>query len=206
MPLMNAPKMTSYARNAVRPETDVVLSFQVNKVALNAAGSSCGIRYTPNGAYDVDPVLGSTSTPGFLEWTALYTYYRVIKVSYQFDIANNELVPVRAYVGFTVTDPGTTGNSQFPGNPLFKSKLLAGKGGLDVCRLKDTKTVASVVGTSGVETEDNFRGTATSNPTDLIYLFAGGNSIGGAFLGSGISVAGSVRMYIRFFDPKILFN
>lgn len=205
MPLMNSPAMTSYARNAVRPETDVVLSFQVNKVITNAAGSTCSARYTPNGAYDVDPVLGSTSTPGFVEWTGLYNYYRVVKVQYELDVANNESIPVRAYTGFTNSDPGTVGSSFLPGNPLYKSKLLAAKGGIDVHRFRDGKTVSTVVGTTGVETEDNFRGTATTNPTDLIYLEIAGNTVSGAFLGAGITVSGVVRMFIRFYDPKILF-
>lgn len=205
MPLMNSPAMTSYARNAVRPETDVVLAFQVNKIALNAGASTCSIRYTPNGAYDVDPTLGSTATPGFTEWMALYTYYRVVKVSYELDIANNEAIPVRAYVGFTVTDPGTTGSTYMPGNPLYKSKLLAGKGGIDVHRFRDTKTVSTVIGSKGVEMEDNYRGTSASNPTDLIYLEAAGNTVSGAFLAAGLTVSGNVRMFIRFYDPKILF-
>jgi len=203
--MMNSPAMPSYARNAVRPETDVVLAFQVNKIALNAAATTCSVRYIPNGAYDVDPVLGSTATPGFTEWMALYSYYRVVKVSYQLDIANNEAVPVRAYCGFTNTDPGTVGSTFLPGNPLYKSKLLAGKGGIDVHRFQDTKTVSTVIGTRGVEVEDNYRGTATSNPVDLIYLEVAGNTVSGAFLGAGITVSGSVRMFIRFYDPKILF-
>lgn len=205
MPLMNQPTMTSYARNAVRAETDVVLAFQVNRVALNAGGTTCSIRYTPNGTYDVDPVLGSTSTPGFTEWMALYNYYRVIKVQYELDIANNESVPVRAYVGFTNSDPGTVGSTFLPGNPLYKSKLLAGKGGIDVHRFRDVKTVSTVVGTTGVETEDNYRGTVATNPVDLIYLEAAGNTINGGFLAAGLTVSGSVRMFIRFYDPKILF-
>lgn len=198
--------MSSYGQNAVRPETDVCLSFQVSKTAINAAASTCGIRLTPNGAFDVDPILGSTNTPGFSEYAALYNYYRVVKVEYDLEICNLETFPVRAYTFFANTDPGTVGNFQFPGGPYCKSHLLAGKTGTDLQHFKDSKLVATVVGTSAVEKEDNFRAAVTANPVDLIWLGIAGNSVAGAFLPNGIAIAGQVRMYTRFYDAKVLFN
>jgi hypothetical protein len=184
---------------------DKVLCFQVNKVVTNPAGLAAMVRFTPNGAYDVDPVLGSTSTPGFAEWSNFYNYYRVIKVSYKVEVANTENFPVRVYSILMNTDPGTVGNSQFAGNPLSRSHLLSVARGLDRATLSDTRQVAEVVGTRGVETEDNYRAQTNANPLDLIWLGFGAFNPGTAFLASGVVVVGSIKMFIRFYDPKPLF-
>jgi hypothetical protein len=211
IPLTSVPRMRTDARRILPPEMDIVLAYQPNKTALNAGASTCGIRFYANGAYDVDPVLGSTTMPGFTTFigtsttTGLYNYYRVIRTGYNISICNNESFPVRVYTGFTNTDPGTVGNIQLPGNPMFKNALLSAKGGNDRVTFKDSKTIATIVGSSGVETEDNFRGVYNANPVDLTYLFVGGNSVAGAFLPNGISIAGSITMTIRFYDSKVEF-
>lgn len=180
-PLMKSVSTTSGQRPVIPPEMDVMLSFQVNKTITNAAGTTAMVRYTVNGAYDVDPVLGSTSTPGFAEWATLYTYYRVVKSGYKIEICNNEAFPVRVYSLFQNTDPGTVGNLQFPGNPLAKSFLLSAKGGQDRTVLRDTQQTAVITGARGVEFEDNYRAAVTANPVDLTWMGIGGNSIGIAF-------------------------
>jgi len=164
------------------------------------------VRFTPNGAYDVDPILGSTNTPGFAEMAILYSYYRVIKVGYRLEICNNETFPVRVYSVLQNTDPGTVGNLQFPGNPMAKSFLLSAKGGMDRTVLSDTKQVATVAGARGVEFEDNYRAVVTANPLDLIYLGIGGNSIGIAFLPNGVTTTGTIKMWVRFYGSKALFT
>jgi hypothetical protein len=51
-----------------------VESFQITEGAANAGA----FRYLRlNSAYDVDTTLGSTSTPGFAEWAAFFSNYRV---------------------------------------------------------------------------------------------------------------------------------
>jgi hypothetical protein len=212
IPLTKVPRTPNAGRRILPPEMDIKLAYQPNKTAINAAASTCGIRFYANGAYDVDPVLGSTTMPGFTTFigtsstTGLYNYYRVIRTSYDLTICNNEAFPVRVYTGYTNTDPGTTGNLQLPGNPMFKSALISAKGGNDRVRFRDTKNIATILGSSGVETEDNFRGTYTANPVDLVYLFVGGNSVAGAFLPNGLSIAGSLTMTIRFYDSKVEFQ
>jgi len=204
--MMKQVSTVSGRRPIIPPETDVLLSFQVNKLITNAAGTTAMVRFQPNAAYDVDPILGSTNTPGFAEWATLYAYYRVVKVGYKIEICNNEAFPVRSYALFQNTDPGTVGNLQFPGNPMAKSYLLSAKGGMDRTTLTDTKQVATIVGARGVETEDNYRAAVTGNPLDLIYLGIGGNSIGISFLPNGITCSGVIKMWVRFYDPKSLFQ
>lgn len=192
-------------QNIIPSEHDAVLAFQVYKLVTNAAAVTCQTRFQINGAYDVDPVLGSTNTPGFAEWASLYTYYRVVAASYDLEIVNNEAFPVRAYSVFTNTDPGTVGNNQYPGNPLAKSHLLSAKGGLDRAHLKMYRQISQITGARGVETEDNYRAAVTAVPLDLAWLGIGGVSLSPAFLPNGISVSGNIKMYIRFYNPKALF-
>jgi len=164
------------------------------------------VRYQVNSAYDVDPILGSTSTPGFAEWSTLYSYYRVIKVGYKVELCNNEAFPVRVYTLFQNTDPGTVGNLQYPGNPLSKSYLLSAKGGMDRTVLSDTKQVAQIAGARGIEFEDNYRAAVTASPIDLVWLGIGGNSIGIAFLPNGVTACGVIKMWCRFYSAKAEFS
>lgn len=203
--MMKRVDANSTVRTLIPAETDKILSFQVNKVAFNAANILAMVRFTPNGTFDVDPTLGSTTTPGFTEWAAFYNYYRVIKVAYDIEVANNETFPLRVYTILTNTDPGTIGNPQFSGNPLAKTALISGKGGMDRCRLRDLKQVSQVVGSQAPETEDNFRAAVTTNPVDVIHLGIGCFNPGSAFVPNGVAVVGVIRMFIRFYDPKTLF-
>lgn len=203
---MNAPAMPSYGRVGARPETDVILSYQVDKVSVNAAGNDTMVRFAPNSAYDVDPTLGSTATPFFNEYASIYSYYRVIKVTYDVTVVNNEAFPLRCYSMFANTDPGTIGHYALAGNPLVREGVVSAKGGMDRVRLRGSSTVSAVVGTKGVEMEDNFRAAVTASPVDLIWLGFGARSPGSGvayYLANGVTVAGCIKMYVRFYDVKV---
>jgi len=199
-PLTKAPTHTRLSSVGIQPQLDVTLSFQVFGTTLNAAGSVAMRRFRPNALYDVDPILGSTTVPNFVEISSLYIYNRVIAVNYDISVCNNETFPLNAYIIFSNSDPGTLGHIQLQGNRLCRQKMISAKGGMDRCTLKGGSTVSNIVGTN-IESEDNYRGTSSAVPVDNIWLGIGAYSPSLAFLPNGITMSGTIKMRVRFFDP-----
>jgi len=184
-------------------EMDVTLKFVSIKL-INGAAGAISVRFTPNAAYDVDPLLGSTSTPGFAEWAALYGYYRVVKVGYECEFSNLELTnPVLCYTHLSNTDGGLTLSPVVIGNALSKYSLCAVQnGGKSTIRLSDVQTVATILGSDNVENDDNYRALTNGVPADLVWLNVGCSSMTGANLATGVSVFTVITMKIRFYDRK----
>jgi hypothetical protein len=182
------------------PERDVMLCFPF----AFTLGSSATIsrRFTVNGAYDVDPTVGSTSTPGFAEYAAFYNFYRVVRCSYRVSISNTDALPVVAYVYFSNSDPGTGLPYTVIGNPLCKWKLLsAGGGGYDTVTLGDTQTIATILGSNEVEVGEQYRALTNAVPADLAWMTVGVHTPSGTALTAGaVNVVVSIRMLTRFFD------
>ncbi len=103
-------------------------------------------RFRPNALYDIDPVLGSTVVPNFVEISTLYQYNRVIGVQHNITICNNETFPLNVYSIYSNTDPGTLGHVQLQGNRLCRYKMVSAKGGMDRATLTGRTTVANIVG------------------------------------------------------------
>lgn len=177
-------------------------SFVMNSVGNNTFAS----RFYTNACYDVDPILGSTSIPGFTEWSNFYSYNRV--VAYQVDaaFANGDALPIGLYFVHTNTDPGVSGSNYSPmvSNPHGACTVLGPTSGAGTYRYRSPFiTISSVVGTRAPEYEDNYRGTTAANPVDTTYFGIGLNAYSNDFT-NGVSVEFSLRLRVRFFDRKIL--
>lgn len=162
-------------------------------------------RYTPNNAYDVDPSLGSTSTPGFSEWAAFYTYYRVM--SYRVDVTAENLDTIAAnwYIYHTNTDPGTTGTSSpsYAQTFLGATRALGFSTGEGKARYTKSVSVSKILGMP-IGTADSFRSLVSAGPADLVYFGFGVYSDSGANFTSGITITGWIEMDVRFYGSKDL--
>lgn len=188
------------------PDKMVVhLRYPVLKLINSLASAGSAVRFITNGVYDVDPTLGSTSTPYFSEWSAMYSYYRVLSYSLQIHVSNNESQPVELYVVHSNTDPGTTGINFLQYSNASYNKITA----LAANTAQHAKTVTSslspmrIVGDRAVRTEQNFWGSSTSNPVDLTYIGIGAN-INSGNLTNGVYIAGYLQFTVEFFDRKNL--
>lgn len=161
-------------------------------------------RWISNGPYDVDPVLGSTATPGFAEYSALYSYNRVIKSKIDLKIANYEAFPVSVYLVHSNTDPGTTGITWFDyaSGAYNQNHMLAGSNAQMPLRITSTITPTKLVGDKIARTEQNFVGTSTANPVDLTYVGVGLQAQSN--LTNGVWLSGHIEFTIEFFDRKNL--
>jgi len=201
-PLHNMSRVNNWAQAVAPPESDVTLVFVATK-QLAIAVAATSVRFTPNAAYDVDPVLGSTSTPGFAEWAAIYNMYRVVGVRYHVSFATTEAtLPCVVYTHLSNTDMGTTANSTITGNALSKWCVLGVATGPSTVALSDYQTIATIVGTNSVETEDNYRALTNAVPADLTWLGCGAQTLTGGNFTGGVQIFARIEMEVRFFDRK----
>jgi len=185
-------------------EYDTKLEFTYASTLNNTVGAAVSRRFTPNAAYDVDPTLGSTSTPGFSELATLFNYYRVVGYSYSIEMVNKETFPVLFVVTNTNLDPGTSGLGSYMGNALTQSTLVSGSAG-GPCRYEfaGTLSVVEVVGSKAVELDDNYASLTSSLPTNKIWSAIGVDGLGST-LTNGCGFLVRYVMHVRFFERKLL--
>lgn len=195
------------SRTLISPDQmDVRLKFR-STGALVATGFSAK-RYTPNAAYDVDPILGSTETIGFDEYAALYSYYRVVKYHYRISVTNcNPTSAAMFYVLNTNTDPSIAGTRYdlYSTNPHCQTKLLPPhpQGKQEI--FQKTFSVSRVLGSGVVETDDSYRSLTTGIPSDLVWLTMAAETLptSGADNTINIAYVVDVVMSIRFYSREV---
>jgi hypothetical protein len=181
-------------------EITVKLRYPI-RGTLAAAATVISKRYTVNGAYDVDPVLGSTATPGYAEYAALYTYYRVQHVRVKLDVCNLDNLGVALYWTMNNQDPGTAGTNYYNyasttfGGTANLAPFYSGRG---THTIRQDVSMAQVVGMT-VAQADSFRSVTTSVPTDLVYWGFGIYSDAGTNFSNGVAYAGWIEMTVRFY-------
>lgn len=186
-------------------ELDTKLRFR--KIA-NRAGASTLLydEFTPNGAYDVDPNVGSTETYGFDEYASLYSYYRVVGYSYSCTITNNDAnSPIMVYCLNTNTQPSSSGNrwDMYSTNAYCSSKLVAAAGSYPSTHtFRGRMSVVKVLGSIAPETEDNYRALVTANPADLVWLSFASEATGAA-TSLDVTYDFKLTIKVRFYSREI---
>jgi len=167
-------------------------------------------RWRTNDAFDVDPVLGSTATPGFAEWAAFFSFYRVISYSVVMQVTNNENFPVGLYVLNSTDDPGVTGANWYAkaASALGRTYQMAPKGTTGAQKtIRVAHTITEVVGSSAPETADTFRALVTSTPDDQTWFGVGIDSHSATnTLSNGVFYNLSMRLHVKFYGRKTLNN
>lgn len=183
----------------------VKLKYPVLKLINSLATASSSVRFYTNGVYDVDPTLGSTSTPYFAEWTQMYSYYRVLKYKLEIHATNNEAQTANIFIVHSNTDPGTTGIGylQYANASYNRITSLAASTAQYSKQITSALSPMRIVGDRAVRTEQNFWGSSTSNPVDSTYVGIGA-SINSGNLTNGVYISGFLEFEVEFFDRKNL--
>jgi hypothetical protein len=180
-------------------------SFQITEGAANA-GTFRYLRL--NSAYDVDTTLGSTTTPGFTEWSAFYGNYRVWSTAIRLEavasggsassLATVCLVPNSSQA----TLPSTPAVWAVQPQAVHKNILMYNSGGTNKAtfvRRYDTATIFRVT-KQQFQTDFDFTATTSANPARQAYVAI-------TILGNGSTSAMSLlaqvyaSMEIEFFNP-----
>jgi len=208
-PVRRAPNVShsvARARTIVSAdETEVTLRYVQNVPLQNGAGGLATKVFQANAAYDVDPVVGSTETIGFDEYAALYSYYRVVGVSYKITMASSEPAPVIAYLLVTNLNPNSVGSnfSLYASNPYCKSFMLGPNTGSSNHTFRGSLRFAKLLGSMAVETSDSFRALTTSNPADLLFVSIGAESTLIATLSNGVFCRVELSLHTRFYGREV---
>jgi hypothetical protein len=148
----------------------------VGAQTVSIAASHTAFRYRPSAAYDVDPVLGSTTMPGFTELAGIYNSYRVTKSKFRFEIVSNDartgsvvLIPLN-------TDPtgapGATTVESWPMNPYRVYKMIPPTGARPVI-LEKTMSTEKIFGSKAVYFDDNFMSLTNTIPNNNWFWAVG---------------------------------
>jgi hypothetical protein len=173
----------------------------------SVGGTPSFVRYRPTGAFDIDPLLGGTSTAGFAELSALYSTYRVTCSRIVVKATNpNSASPYQLMVWPTNADLGAAPSAAtvIAGgmSPYAKSDLVPLLGGpLGV--VSNAMSTEKMYGDKAVYTDHNFSSLVTTVPTNNWFWNVGSYS---ATNGSGICNATvQIEIGIEFFD-RIMLN
>lgn len=178
------------------------LRFEVFDSIVGVATGNSSIRFRSS-AFDVDPLLGSTTMPGFAELAAQYFYYRVILMGFSGTITNLDSQPYQVGFGFTNNDVGANNFvSGLFGGKLCKTTLLSGKGGMDRAKIHQVCSSLRVVGSKQALTDDLYASLCTTNPSNMWYWNCGVQ--GQAVQTLGCLLAGYFCMRVLFYESKPL--
>jgi len=166
---------------------------------LNNAGfTETNGRLSPLNAYDIDPLFGSTSMPGFSELNTLYSSYRVAAFKIRLSIANQETFSGILWVCPSQADPGsnTTSVNLYLANPLAHIKPVGPLTGNNIHEFNCSYTTEELGGNADYTAADAFRGYGSTPPSQLFYIAYGMH--GSTTLVSGILINVNLEVMICF--------
>lgn len=190
-------------QNVYPDEMDVILDYPAGFVMVDAGSQHIAKRFQVNCPYDVDPTLGSTSTPGFAEWASFYSYSRTVKAQITCHTSNLCTNPIGVFLINSNSDPGTAGTNYFdmacfPNNKHAVLSLQGG--GKDTVTFSQSYSLSKITGSSVVETDDNFASLNNTVPANKVWFGVGGLSLTANNITPGVAVLVYIRMWIRFYE------
>jgi hypothetical protein len=207
-PLLDLPRMNLYRspRVGMPQEYRTTLKYHTYGTVTNAAGFVASIKFSTN-AYDVDPTLGSTAMPYFLELSAIYQRFRTLRIGYKFIVQNAEAFPVSILTGFSQASvaSGSLGIT-YAGNPHFKVTGLAPATGNSCRTITGSTTVCDIVGTQQPLFDDLYTGSTTSSTlatASYVWAYCGINSTN-ALTALGMIVTTEIILDVVFHRPNLL--
>jgi len=172
---------------------------------LSTTGTQAA-RFIPNGIYDVDPIVGSTTAIGFGEYMATYRRFRVTKYRYVIQCVNADTNPAQIYVCNVNFDPGTVLGQYYDyARNNYGQYAIVAPTGKNVCSFAKTIVPSMIYGERlSTLTADQFFGQDNQNPSNLMFLGIAVQPIVGATLAVGVGINLTLYMEAEFFERKTL--
>jgi len=180
-----------------------VLSYNGNGNLNNGGFTYANSRLIPTYAYDIDPVLGSTSMPGFTELATLYRSYRVNWFRQVCAFSNEESFPILVYMCPLNVDPGadTTLFQQLLSNKRCVKTLLGPLTGNGIATLDSGRVgVEEFGGVARTLSEDRTAANGTTAPLNNIYEATGTITNGTNTLANGVFVTTDLYIELDFYE------
>lgn len=186
---------------------EVQLQFNQLKRLNNAGFGSIGDRFQWNSAYDIDPLLGSAAIPGYAEYSALYSYYRVKRMRARVQLVNFEAFDVIATLRVCNTDPSTTDSNYLLhiSAPHNKKKLLPAANNVadnspfpNRTSLSIGVTATTLLGDRAAKTDAEYRSLTTASPADLLWVGLMLESGTSNLFSQGVEVLWTITIWVEF--------
>lgn len=166
------------------------------------------VRYRPSSAFDVDPLVGGTSMPGFVEFGTFYQSYRVHSSRVIVEANNPSVTDLIMYsLGAVNVDPGTSPSAAYViashTNPYFRARTCPLNGG-PLANLKMSMSTEKIYGTKSVYFDDNFSALVTTNPNNNWFWVL--TCYSPSLIPLDIQFTIKIEIDIEFFDRAFLFN
>jgi len=137
-------------------------------VAIGAAATA--VRWRPSSVFDVDPLLGGTTIPGFTELAGLYGSYRTTRSNIKLEVAPQDtsrvasvvLVPLNVDPG---SGPSSATQSSWTMNPYAIYEIFGTAGSPNIC-IKNSMSTEKIFGSKMVYFDDAFSSLVTTSPTN----------------------------------------
>jgi len=194
--MMVVPKQLGF----VHPRTRVSLVFRKLVNITQAANTYASIRFAPTNAYDVDPVVGSTSMPGFNEYAALYRFYRVCSSDIHVEFGNKEAFPVSVGICPTNYDvgPNYSGVTTLFAQPECRNVMLGPLTGNSSKSVRASQTTAAFAGARDLGVVDTYTAQVIGGPSNNWYWNLLIQSV--STFTSGVDVAITMTVTLDFLE------
>jgi hypothetical protein len=183
---------------------------QIGAQAVAVGAQSTYLRFRPTAAFDIDPLLGGTAMPGFIEWTGFYSSYRVTWSRMTLRVTPTAtstpllicLLPMNIDLGGT---PSAATIVSLPDQPYAKSKLL-GIAGSPTITLSSEMSTEKIYGSKMVYVDDNFASLVTTVPNNNWFWSISSLTSVAAVATQTFFIEYSLDVGCEFYDRKQLQN
>jgi len=146
-------------------------------LTIPTTASTAGSRYRPTSAFDIDPLLGSTATPGFAEYAAFYNFYRVTASKITVEFVNTSAAQgVTCVVAPLTSDPGasptTAQVNSYLEQPYAKHRLV-GTSGSPAAKFVIEMSTEKITGSKLIYFDDNWNSGTATTPINNWYWALG---------------------------------
>lgn len=182
---------------------DVVLTYSETVLVYNNAQTRASKTWQINDPYDIDPSFGNAYPVGFIEWAAMYKFYRVYACEIKATISNRESFPVVVSClpsNLDISSSIASLDLQV-GNPHSKSLHLSSiNGGKSTVKINHGRVqFDKFIGDNYFWTDPNYAAANTTEPVNKIFYAIGAFTGGtGSYLTNGIMVTVDFRLHCRW--------
>jgi len=173
------------------PRFETTLRFTKEVVIMNVASGWANARYAWTSCYDVDPILGSTSMPGFSELAAMYRYYRGSSSRIRVDFGNLDNLSGTVVICPVNFDPtaNTTLYQNYLSSRSAHHRPIGALQGNGAVSLSHSTSIAAYGGTR-IPALDSYAAVVTAVPVNNIYWLVG------AYMNNVMTNGVTINVYI----------
>lgn len=182
----------------------------LGNLTIPTTSTVAGGRYRPSAAYDIDPLIASTSTAYFAEFAAIYNSYRVnsstlrVKATNQVNTSGQGIIVVIVPL---LEDPGASPTASVVGSWLeqpYSKKSMVGTAGSPAVNIEQTMSTEKIFGTKAVYFDDGHSSLVTTNPSLNWYWAIGAICATAPVSALIVNTYLEIEIEVEFFQRKAL--